>query len=171
VLDLLASVYEQLKTISRGSAAYTKRGEAVGESLPECAKSFEELSKAVKAALETWKWGPLTIFLDSVDQTRGAIRRAAASFPLLDPAAPIPDEIIEEIAGLLSDLAAFLDPEVVILEGDEIHLATLVPALQRAIDVVAPGPRVVAGALGEHAALFGALGAASIVAYEGERFA
>ena len=64
-LDLLASVYEQLKTISRGSAAYTKGGEAVGESLPE---SFEELSKAVKAALETWKWGPLTIFLDSVDQ-------------------------------------------------------------------------------------------------------
>ena len=68
-LDLLASsVYEQLKTISRGSAAYTKGGEAVGESLQECATSFEELSKAVKAALETWKWGPLTIFLDSVDQ-------------------------------------------------------------------------------------------------------
>ena len=55
-------------TISRGSAAYTEGGEAVAESLPECAKSFEELSKAVKAALETWKWGPLTIFLDSVDQ-------------------------------------------------------------------------------------------------------
>jgi len=92
-------------------------------------------------------------------------------FPVLDPTAPVPQETVEEIAGLLSDLAAFLDPEVVILEGDEIHLATLVPALQRAIDVVAPGPRVVAGALGEHAALFGALGAASIVAYEGERFA
>ena len=68
VLDLLASVYEQLKTISRGSAAYTKRGEAVGESLPECARSFDDLGKAIKAALKTWKWGPLTIFLDSVDQ-------------------------------------------------------------------------------------------------------
>ena len=68
VLDLLASLYEQLKAISRGSSAYTEGGEAVGESLLECAKSFEELSKAVKAALETWKWGPLTIFLDSVDQ-------------------------------------------------------------------------------------------------------
>ena len=67
-LDLLASVYEQLKAVSRGSAAYTKGGEAVGESLQECATSFEELSKAVKAALETWKWGTLTIFLDSVDQ-------------------------------------------------------------------------------------------------------
>ena len=67
-LDLLASVYEQLKTISRGSAAYNEGGEAVGESLPECAKSFEELSKAFKNALETWKWGQLTIFLDSVDQ-------------------------------------------------------------------------------------------------------
>ena len=67
-LDLLASVYEQLKAISRGSAAYTEGREAVGDSLPECARSFEELSKAVKAALEEWKWGPLTIFLDSVDQ-------------------------------------------------------------------------------------------------------
>jgi len=67
-LDLLASLYEQLEAISRGSAAYTKGGEAVGESLPDCARSFEELSKAFKDALETWKWGPLTIFLDSVDQ-------------------------------------------------------------------------------------------------------
>ena len=67
-LDLLASLYEQLKTISRGSAAYTKGGETVGYSLPECARSFEELSKAFKDVLEKWKWGPLTIFLDSVDQ-------------------------------------------------------------------------------------------------------
>ena len=68
-LDLLASsVYEQLKTISRGSAAYTEGGEAVDDSLQECARSFEELSKALKNALETWKRGHLTIFLDSVDQ-------------------------------------------------------------------------------------------------------
>ena len=39
-LDLLASLYEQLEAISRGSAAYTKGGEAVGDSLPECARSF-----------------------------------------------------------------------------------------------------------------------------------
>ena len=67
-LDLLASLYEQLKAISRGSVAYTEGGEAVGDSLPECMMSFEELSKAFKKALETWKWGSLTIFLDSVDQ-------------------------------------------------------------------------------------------------------
>ena len=67
-LDLLASLYEQLKTFSRGSAAYTKGGETVCYSLPECARSFEELSKAFKDVLEKWKWGPLTIFLDSVDQ-------------------------------------------------------------------------------------------------------
>jgi len=90
-------------------------------------------------------------------------------FPVLDPDAPVEEETVEEIAGLLSDLAAFLDPALVILDGTEAHLATLMPALQRAINAVAPGPRVVAGALGEHAALTGALGAASIVAYEGER--
>jgi hypothetical protein len=83
-LDLLASLYEQLKAISRGSAVYTKGDQDdadafhggdydenavfMGESLPECARSFEELSKALKAALKKWKWGPLTIFLDSVDQ-------------------------------------------------------------------------------------------------------
>ena len=39
-LDLLASLYEQLKAISRGSAAYTEGGEAVGDSLPECAMSL-----------------------------------------------------------------------------------------------------------------------------------
>ena len=70
-LDLLASLYEQLKAILRGSAAYTKGVEAVGKSLLGCTKSFEELSKAVKAALETWKWGLLTIFLNSVDQVFG----------------------------------------------------------------------------------------------------
>lgn len=94
-------------------------------------------------------------------------------FPALTPGADVPDETIEEIAGLLSDLAAFLDPALVILEGDDSHLAALGQPLQRAIDAThadgTPGPRVVAGALGEDAALLGALGAASIVAYEGER--
>jgi len=94
---------------------------------------------------------------------------ALADFPALDPGAPVPQEIVEEIAGLLSDLAAFLDPALIVLDGEEAHLATIVPALQRAIDVVSPGPRVVAGALGQNAALVGALGAAAIVAYEGER--
>ena len=92
-------------------------------------------------------------------------------FPVLDPDMILDEDIVQEIAGLLSDLAAFLDPSLVILEGTEAHLAILVPALQRAISAVAPGPLVLAGALGENAALAGALGAASIVAYEGERYA
>ncbi|MFA7248801.1 MAG: ROK family protein [Dehalococcoidia bacterium] len=92
-------------------------------------------------------------------------------FPVLDPDAPLEEETVEEIAGLLSDLAAFLDPAVLILEGTDAHLETLVPAVQRAVNAVAPGPKVVAGAIGENAALLGALGAAAIVAYEGERSA
>ena len=96
---------------------------------------------------------------------------ALPDFPVLDPDMILDEDIVQEIAGLLSDLAAFLDPSLVILEGTEAHLAILVPALQRAISAVAPGPLVLAGALGENAALAGALGAASIVAYEGERYA
>lgn len=93
-------------------------------------------------------------------------------FPPLAPGAPVPQETVEEIAGLLSDLSAFLDPALVVLDGEDSHLATLVPALQQAIDAATgdeDGPQVVAGALGENAALVGALGAAAIVAYEGER--
>lgn len=92
-------------------------------------------------------------------------------FPALDPAAPVPEEAIEEIAGLLSDLAAFLDPGVIVIDGESAHLAAIGPAVQRAIDAVAPGPVVVPGVLGGGAALIGALGAAAIVAYEGERSA
>ena len=94
----------------------------------------------------------------------------------LEADAPLDDATLEEIAGLLSDLVAFLDPAVVIVESAAAHIATLVPALQRAIDAIdvgrdasTPGPSIVAGALGEDAALLGALGAAAIVAYEGER--
>ncbi len=95
-------------------------------------------------------------------------------FPTLDADAPVEQETVEEIAGLLSDLTAFLDPALVILDGADQHLAMLVPALQRAINAVSGdngGAQVVPGALGEHAALAGALGAAAIVAYEGERSA
>ncbi len=92
-------------------------------------------------------------------------------FPMLAAGEPVAPETIEEIAGLLSDLVAFLDPQLLILDGEEAHVAAVGPLVQRAIDAVAPGPRVMAGALGENAALIGALGAASIVAYEGGRSA
>jgi predicted NBD/HSP70 family sugar kinase len=96
---------------------------------------------------------------------------ALADFPALEPGAAVPEEAIEEMAGLLSDLAAFLDPGVIVLDAEDAHLAAIGPALQRAVNAVATGPVVVASALGESAALLGALGAAAIVAYEGERSA
>ena len=46
--------------------------EFVGDSLQECVRSFEELSKALKVVLKKWKWGPLTMFLDSVNEVFSA---------------------------------------------------------------------------------------------------
>ena len=57
-------------------------------------------------ALEAPRLLALSTFLDSVDQTRGAIRRAAASFPLLDAAASRAAAFREEVA----DTRAKIDP-------------------------------------------------------------
>jgi predicted NBD/HSP70 family sugar kinase len=76
---------------------------------------------------------------------------------------------IERLAGVLADAAALLDPELVILEGAESDLRALGPLLQGVIDEVAPGPTVVAAQLGEIGPLLGAMLAAGVVAYEGER--
>ena len=94
---------------------------------------------------------------------------AVPALPVLDQAVPLGGEALERTAALLADLAAFLDPAVVIIDGVEQHTGPLIPVLQQVIDEVAPGPRVMHAALGEGAALLGALQAASIVAFEGER--
>ena len=76
---------------------------------------------------------------------------------------------IERSAGVLADAAALLDPELVILEGAPADVEELGPLLQGVIDRVAPGPTVVAPGLGEAGAVIGAMLAAGVVAYEGER--
>ena len=102
---------------------------------------------------------------------RGARWEAGAlpAVPDIDPQQPLADRQLESVAGLLADAAALIDPELVIVEGAEQHLGVLLPLLQRVIDEVAPGPKVVAAELGESAALAGATALAATVAFEGER--
>lgn len=77
------------------------------------------------------------------------------------------DQVLETITGLLADATALLDPEVVVLDAEQEALERLVPLVQGVVDEVAPGPSVVASALGEQGALIGALLMAETVAYEG----
>lgn len=101
----------------------------------------------------------------------GAGNRAGAlpALPELDPAQPLEGATLEQITGVLADLAALVDPVVVILDGEEPHVGPLGPVLQGVLDEVSPGARVVRPALGDGGALLGALKAAEILAYEGER--
>ena len=102
---------------------------------------------------------------------RGA-RFTAGSLPAmpeLAPGQPIADEELETASGLLADAAALLGPSLVVIDGEELHTRRLVALLQRVLDEVAPGPRVVASELGEQAALLGAARLASTLAYEGDR--
>lgn len=82
-----------------------------------------------------------------------------------DPAA------LERLTALLADATALLDPGLVILEGEDAVVAAVGPLLQRVIDEVCEGPRVVRAALGEAGALVGAARVAATLAYEGERTA
>ena len=102
---------------------------------------------------------------------RGARFAAGAlpAMPELDPGQPISDEELETASGLLADASALLDPDAVLIDGEEHHRSRLIPLLQRVLDEVAPGPRVIPSALGEDAALVGALRMATTLAYEGER--
>lgn len=101
----------------------------------------------------------------------GAGNRAGSlpALPELDPAQPLDGEALEQITGVLADLAALVDPVVVILDGEEAHVGPLGPVLQGVLDEVSPGARVVRPALGDGGALLGALRAAEILAYEGDR--
>ncbi len=102
---------------------------------------------------------------------RGA-RFSAGSLPAmpeLEPGQLIGDDDLETASGLLADAAALLGPELVMIDGEDEHTRRLIPLLQRVLDQVAPGPRVVASELGENAALLGAARLASRLAYEGDR--
>ena len=94
---------------------------------------------------------------------------ALPALPLFEAAAPREPADIERSAGILADAAALLDPELVILDGEERDVQPLGTLLQRVIDEVAPGPSVVASSFGERGPVAGAMLAAAIVAYEGRR--
>lgn len=101
----------------------------------------------------------------------GAGNRAGSlpALPELDPAQPLEGDVLEQVTSVLADLAALVDPTVVILDGEEAHVEALGPVLQGVLDEVSPGARVSRPGLGEGAALLGALKAAEILAYEGDR--
>ena len=102
---------------------------------------------------------------------RGA-RFSAGSLPAMPELAPgqlIGDDDLETASGLLADASALLEPGLVVIDGEDEHTRRLIPLLQRVLDEVAPGPRVVAAELGDNAALLGAARIASTLAYEGDR--
>ena len=74
---------------------------------------------------------------------RALRRRCAAGDAELEPGQPISDEELETASGLLADASALLDPDTVLIDGEEHHRSRLIPLLQRVLDEVAPGPRVV----------------------------
>ena len=102
---------------------------------------------------------------------RGARHEAGGmpAVPQFDAEAASSDDQMATVAGLLADATALFDPELVVLDVEPQHLQPLAPLLQRVVDEVAPGPRVVAAQLGEESALIGALRMASTLAYEGQR--
>lgn len=116
---------------------------------------------------------PPSAILSSGRVVGGATRRAGAlpALPEMTPGEVLEGEALEGAAALLADAATLLDPAVVVIHGAQEHVMPLIPVLQRVLDQVAAGIDVVPAALGDGAALVGALQAASIAAYEGERAA
>ncbi len=102
---------------------------------------------------------------------RGASHRSGTLWgvPELDPDASPTERELATVAGVLANATALVDPETVVLDAAPPHLERLTPLLQRVIDEAAPGPSVAPAALGEEAALLGAVRIAGSVAYEGER--
>ena len=123
------------------------------------------------AILVSLRGTPDAAVMTSARIVAGATGAAGAlpSLPILQADEVLDSERLELIASTLANFAAFLNPAVVILDGEAAHLAALVPAVEDRLDEMAKGPRVVASTLGENAALLGALHAAEIIAFEGER--
>jgi predicted NBD/HSP70 family sugar kinase len=94
---------------------------------------------------------------------------ALPAVPQFEPGVRLAGRDLEAAAGLLADAVALLDPELVVVDAADEHAEPLLPLLQRVVDEVAPGPRVVRAALGADAPVIGAVGVASTAAFEGER--
>lgn len=114
---------------------------------------------------------PVAAVLSAGRILRGARFEAGSlpAVPELDPEQRATGRSLETAAGLLADAIALVDPEVVVVDGTPAQVEPLLPLLQRVVDEVAPGPRVVPAELGERAALLGAVSLATTVAFEGER--
>jgi glucokinase len=99
---------------------------------------------------------------------RGASHRAGTltAVPELDPTAAPREGELAEVAAAVADAVAVVDPELVVLDAAPEHLERLTPLLQRAVDEGEPGPEVTPAALGDEAALLGALRIARGVAHE-----
>jgi predicted NBD/HSP70 family sugar kinase len=102
---------------------------------------------------------------------RGAHLEAGAlpAVPQVPSGGALGDAECEQMAGVLADAAALVDPEYVVIDGEPAHLERLVPLLQRVLKEVAPGPTVVPSELGERAAVIGAIRLARPLAFEGGR--
>ena len=109
--------------------------------------------------------GPSAAMLVSGTVVRGAHHR-----PGLLPTAD-EDGTIDHaaLAAWIGDAAALLDPAIVILDAPEDQADALLASVYETAADVGAMAEIVISALGERAALFGALGAAAIVSYEGER--
>lgn len=114
---------------------------------------------------------PQAAILSASRPVRGAYFGAGAlpAVPELPATANVADEDIEQVAGLVADAAALVDPEMLVLYALPQHLDRLVPLLQGVLREIAPNVRVARSALGHEAAVVGAVRIASTLAYEGQR--
>lgn len=136
------------------------------------AERFSGVAQGTENALYLSLRGvPAAAILAAGRLLRGEAHEAGAlpAVPQFEPGVPLAGRDLEAAAGLLADAVALLDPELVLVDAADEHAEPLLPLLQRVIDEVAPGPRVVRAALGVEGPVIGAVGIASTVAFEGER--
>jgi predicted NBD/HSP70 family sugar kinase len=136
-------------------------------------------------AEEAIERGHLELAIGS-DRVRERMRKAAASRPASEGATPgshlaarlseaallndpVAAEVIDEVAAQLgvavADMSAALDPELVVLSGELFDLVT--DRIKEFVERVIPWPvRIERSALGEDAALMGAIGSARGIAHE-----
>ncbi|MBT5775212.1 MAG: ROK family protein [Dehalococcoidia bacterium] len=100
----------------------------------------------------------------------GTVVRGAHQRPGLAPPADEDGTIdLEVLAAWIGDAAALLDTAIVILQAPEEQAEALLAAVHEAAAGTGAMAEIVVSELGGRAALFGALDAAAIVSYEGER--
>lgn len=109
--------------------------------------------------------GPFAAVLVAGTVVRGAHHRPG----LLPPADEDGTIQIEALAASIADAAALLDTAIVILDAADEQVEAFANAVQEAAVDAGSMAEVVVSELGDRAALFGALSAAAIVSYEGER--